>query len=107
MILLLKADPASLKGAGGGKKAREATENAAFVSDSHGRLSCFGSKARQNGFSSHFMTWQNIKLLKNLFLLCSFSAGFHPGAKRVEFFPQIKPGSEETQRKNGKCWEEQ
>lgn len=67
MVLLLNADPISLKGhtqtEQGNKKVREVTENAVFVSDSHGRLSCFESKARQHGFSSHFMTWQNTVLL--------------------------------------------
>lgn len=106
MILLLNVGPVSLMGHAqkkqGKKKVREVTENAAFVSDSHGRLSCFESKARQHGFSSHFMTWQNITLLKNLFLLCSFTPGSHPGEKRVEFFWQTKPGSQETESKNGK-----
>lgn len=68
MIPLLNSDPSSLKGAQiwGQKKVREVTENAAFVSDSQGALSCFERKARQHGFSSHFMTWQNIMLLKNV-----------------------------------------
>lgn len=85
---------------------REVTENAAFVSDSQGVLSCFESKARQHGFSSHFMTWQNIMLLKNMFPLSSLTPGSDPGEKRMEFFCWPKSGSQETDSKNEKSEEQ-
>lgn len=107
MICLLNSDPVSLKGAQiWGEKVREITENAAFVSDTQGVLSCFESKARQYGFSSHFMTWQNIMLLKNIFLLFSFTPGSDPGEKRMEFFCWPKPGTQETESKNEKSEEQ-
>lgn len=83
----------------GEKNMREVTENAAFVSDSQGVLSCFESKARQHGFSSHFMTWQNIMLLKNMFLLSFFTPGSDPREKRMELFCWPRPGSQKTRAK--------
>lgn len=107
MIPLLNSDPASLKGEQSwGKKVREVTENAAFVSDSQGGLSCFESKAKQHDFSRHFMTWQNIILMKNVFLLSSFTPSSDPGEKRMEFFCWPKPGSQETESKNEKSKEQ-
>lgn len=87
MILPLSSHPVFLKGNTQTKQEkkirREVIENTAFVSDFHGRLSCFESKARQHVFSNHFITWQNILLPKQWFLLCSFHPGSHPALDEI------------------------
>lgn len=56
------------------------------------------AKARQHGFSSYFISWQNIMPLEMSFLLCSFRPGSHPVEGWVELLTE--PDSQKTESKN-------